>query len=77
MSPPLLLDTHVLLWWMMDDPQLSAKVRERLAQADQEVPVSAASVWEIAIKTRKGRLHGTRPYLEQHARLHLEWGLCR
>lgn len=73
MSPPLLLDTHVLLWWMMDDPQLSAKVRERLAQADQG-PVSAASVWEIAIKTRKGRLHGTRPYLEQHARLHLEWG---
>ncbi len=74
MSPPLLLDTHALLWWMADDTQLSSTVRERMADTDQEVLVSAASLWEIAIKTRKGRLQGTRPYLEQHARLHIEWG---
>jgi len=52
----LLLDTHVLLWWLADDRRL--KVSERRAIADREalVYVSAASVWEIAIKRGLGRL---------------------
>ena len=52
----LLLDTHVLLWWLADDRRL--KVSERRAIADREalVYVSAASVWEVAIKRGLGRL---------------------
>lgn len=52
----LLLDTHVLLWWDGDDPQLSPDVRAAIADADNRVFVSAASPWEIAIKARKGKL---------------------
>ena len=74
MSRSLLLDTHALLWWMMDDPQLPAGLRERLADVVQVVYVSAASVWEIAIKHRRGRLHGVEDYLAAHAALHEEWG---
>jgi PIN domain nuclease of toxin-antitoxin system len=43
----LLLDTHVLLWWLNADRRLSRSVRQIIAEAD--VAVSAATVWEIAI----------------------------
>ncbi|MCC6133219.1 MAG: type II toxin-antitoxin system VapC family toxin [Acidobacteria bacterium] len=52
----LLLDTHVFLWWNMDDPRLSASARAAIASASNEVFLSAASAWEIAIKWQKGRL---------------------
>ncbi len=52
----LLLDTHVLLWWLADDPALSAPAREALADPATEPLVSAASVWEIAIKRSLGKL---------------------
>jgi PIN domain nuclease of toxin-antitoxin system len=51
----LLLDTHVLLWFLADDGRLSRKARRSIAKAD-EVFVSAASAWEIAIKVRLGKL---------------------
>jgi PIN domain nuclease of toxin-antitoxin system len=51
----LLLDTHTLLWWLEELPQLSAAARQAVAEADQ-VYVSAASATEIAIKHRAGRL---------------------
>jgi len=74
MSRPLLLDTHALLWWLMDDPNLSPGLRDALADPDQGVYISAASVWEIAIKQRRGRLRGAEDYLAAHAELHEEWG---
>ena len=52
----LLLDTHVLLWWLADDRRLTARGRQWIAQADQTVFVSAASGWEIAIKRALGKL---------------------
>lgn len=52
----LLLDTHAFLWWIGDDPQLSARARELLADGGNEVLFSAASAWEIAIKASKGLL---------------------
>lgn len=52
----LLLDTHALLWWLTDDPALSATAREVLADPVNEPLVSAASVWEIAIKRSLGKL---------------------
>lgn len=52
----LLLDTHALLWWWNDDPQLSPAARQALADEVNEVMVSAASAWEIATKQRIGKL---------------------
>jgi PIN domain nuclease of toxin-antitoxin system len=52
----LLLDTHALLWWWADDPQLSAAARAAIADRGNEVLVSAASAWEIATKQRLGKL---------------------
>lgn len=51
----LLLDTHALLWWLLDDPELPATVR-RLIDRAETVRVSAASIWEVAIKQRLGKL---------------------
>jgi PIN domain nuclease of toxin-antitoxin system len=54
----LLLDTHALLWWLAGDQALSDAAREAIADADNEIFVSAASAWEIATKYRLGRLPG-------------------
>ena len=51
-----LLDTHAFLWWNLDDPQLSDTAREFISDGRNEIFLSAASVWEIAIKYGKGRL---------------------
>lgn len=52
----LLLDTHALLWWWTDDPQLSPTARALIADEGNIVLVSAASAWEIATKHRLGKL---------------------
>jgi PIN domain nuclease of toxin-antitoxin system len=54
----LLLDTHALLWWWLDDAQLSGRARREIQHADNEVWVSAASAWEVATKQRLGKLPG-------------------
>lgn len=51
-----LLDTHAFLWWIADDPRLSDAAGAMIANAENEVWVSAVSGWEIAIKTGLGRL---------------------
>ena len=60
-----LLDTHALLWWLFDDPHLSTTARDFIANAENEILVSAASAWEIATKHRIGKL----PEAEDIARL--------
>ena len=52
----ILLDTQVLLWWLADDQRLGGEVRAVLADPENEVFVSAASVWEAAIKRALGKL---------------------
>ncbi len=51
----LLLDTHVALWALTDDPRLSQRARVLIEDPANDVFVSAASVWEIAIKHALGR----------------------
>jgi PIN domain nuclease of toxin-antitoxin system len=51
----LLLDTHVALWALTDDPRLSQRARTLIEDPANDVLVSAASVWEIAIKHALGR----------------------
>ncbi|MDI9894264.1 MULTISPECIES: type II toxin-antitoxin system VapC family toxin [Nocardiaceae] len=53
-----LLDTNALLWLVTDPDRISDDVRTTLADQGNELVVSAASAWEIAIKTRIGRLDG-------------------
>lgn len=50
----LLLDTHVVLWWLTDDPTLSDDIKARLDH-EPDVYVSAATIWEIAIKQAAGK----------------------
>jgi PIN domain nuclease of toxin-antitoxin system len=52
----LLLDTHVLLWWLSDDRKLAKNARDIIANSNNDVLVSSASVWEVAIKAALGRL---------------------
>ena len=52
----LLVDTHALLWWLGDDPKLPEAVRAAIAEPANEPLVSAASMWEIAIKRSLGKL---------------------
>jgi PIN domain nuclease of toxin-antitoxin system len=52
----LLLDTHVLLWWLTNDPSLSAAARNEIEDPEASVFVSSASVWEVAIKKNLGKL---------------------
>lgn len=47
-----LLDTHALIWWLFDDPRLSAIARRWIAESDA-VYVSAASIYEIDAKRRR------------------------
>lgn len=54
----ILLDTHTLLWLVSTPDRVSTTAREVIADPDREVAVSAVSAWEIAIKTRLGRLDG-------------------
>ena len=60
----LLLDTHILLWWLADDPRLPPSAEAAIADGDTLVVVSAASAWEIAIKKAAGRLETPDELLE-------------
>ena len=53
----LLLDTHVLLWWIDDSPRLPAGVDDLLT-SEPDVFVSSASIWEITVKQVLGKLEG-------------------
>jgi len=56
----LLLDTHVVLWWVRDDRRLKTAARKAIATADV-VWVSAATACEVAIKVSCGRLRVNEP----------------
>ena len=65
----LLLDTHILLWWLADDPRLPRQAQWVVTDPDTAVYVSAATVWEMAVKRSLGRLEvpdGLTEVLEVH-----------
>ena len=59
----LLLDTHAALWYLSDDAQLGERAREHLDDETNQVLLSAAVVWEIAIKRSLGKLEAPDGYL--------------
>jgi PIN domain nuclease of toxin-antitoxin system len=62
----LLIDTHILIWWLADDRKLTRSARALIANPDNDVLVSAASLWEISIKAALGRLEIELDDLEQN-----------
>lgn len=57
----LLLDTHTFLWFVWDDPQLSAQAAALIEDVQNEVFLSTASAWEMAIKVSIGKLTLAQP----------------
>lgn len=51
----LLLDTHVILWWLADDPTLSDEIKAKLDHEPQAY-ISSATIWEVAIKQAAGKI---------------------
>jgi PIN domain nuclease of toxin-antitoxin system len=51
-----LLDTHVLLWWLADNTLLGERCKELISDPRNQVFISAATTWEISIKTALGKL---------------------
>jgi len=72
-----LLDTHVLLWWLFNDPRLSEAAFKIIQNPGHTILVSSASGWEIATKFRLGRLPNAEqavrnlPGLLRQARMHV------
>lgn len=58
----ILLDTHTFLWFVADDPRLSDSARVLMEREDTQPFLSAASLWEIAIKISLGKLELKQPY---------------
>ncbi len=51
-----LLDTHIFLWWLSDAEQLSQEVFDILSDTSNQIYISSATIWEIAIKEALGKL---------------------
>lgn len=52
----LLLDSHAFLWWLGDEPKLKREARLAIADPASVVNVSAATIWELSIKSSLGKL---------------------
>ena len=63
----LLLDTHILLWALLEPQKLSLELRNSLEDSDNTLVVSAATAWEIATKWRLGKLQQARSVVENYA----------
>ena len=61
----IILDTHVLIWALENNPALSDKAAENIINAENMVFVSAASVWEIGIKRSMGKLEAPDNLIEE------------
>ncbi|MDX2242805.1 MAG: type II toxin-antitoxin system VapC family toxin [Leptolyngbyaceae cyanobacterium bins.302] len=69
----ILLDTHIFLWFISGDTQLSTDVRDAIRDPDNEVYLSSVSVWEAIVKYQLGKLPLPEPpetYLPKQRNLH-------
>lgn len=60
----ILLDTQAFLWFLLNDPRLSETALDTICDPDNEVNISPASYWEIAIKVSLGKYTLSEPYRE-------------
>ena len=68
----ILLDTHLILWWINDDPAMSRIARALIANPDNTIFVSPVSTWEIWLKYSLGRLERPAEFEEALAREEFE-----
>ncbi len=61
----ILLDTHILLWWLNNDDKLPQTARLLISEADNQIYVSHVSLWEIQIKIMTGKLEANLPAILQ------------
>ena len=64
-----LIDTHILLWWLFDDPKLDTDCREIIRNPNNRILVSSVSAWEIATKYRIGKLPEAKELVEQYPQI--------
>ena len=69
----ILLDTHIFLWFISGDTQLSVNLRDKIRDPDNEIYLSAVSVWEAIVKYQLGKLtlpEHPETYLPRQRELH-------
>jgi hypothetical protein len=64
-----LLDTHILLWWLFNDPKLDTQCRDIIRNPKNRLFVSSASAWEIATKYRIGKLPEAKQLVGEYAQI--------
>lgn len=72
-----LLDAHAAIWWWIGSPRLSVAARDMIGAPEVTILVSAASVWEIAIKSANGRLPEIENFQADYPILMLRNGFLR
>jgi len=60
----LLLDTHILLWWLTEPQKLGKKIDASIADISNEVWISVATIWELSIKHKLGRIELPHNFIE-------------
>ncbi len=69
MGVKLLLDTHTVAWWWVDDPRIPGAARAAIADSSNIIYVSAVSAWEIATKNRLGKWPGVERIVDEFSAL--------
>jgi PIN domain nuclease of toxin-antitoxin system len=64
-----LIDTHILLWWLFNDPKLNTECRDILRNPAHRILVSSVSAWEIATKYRIGKLPEAKQIVEEYSQI--------
>jgi PIN domain nuclease of toxin-antitoxin system len=64
-----LIDTHILLWWLFDDPKLGDLCREIIRNSNNRILVSSATAWEIATKYRIGKLPEAKELVAEYPKI--------
>ncbi len=72
-----LIDTHVLMWWVFDDPKLCHISRQILKEPAHKIYVSSASAWEISTKYRIGKMPEAKQLLSNYVGLLDEMGFSQ
>lgn len=64
-----LIDTHILLWWLFNDPKLNAECQDIIRNPENRILVSSVSAWEIATKYRIGKLPEAKQIVEEYSQI--------
>lgn len=64
-----LLDTHILLWWIFNDPKLDIECRDIIRNPEHRILISSVSAWEIATKYRIGKLPEAKQIVEAYSKI--------